>query len=443
MKQKIVIITSKYLHPFVEKAFEDFKEDCTVTIADYTNFDHITDIYRKYEKTADGFMISGTTAMAAIEHHIGEFQKPVISFHADLISFYHALIKLFLERRDLDPTRCIFDFMLPIVKDPEHPVEATADYLIHEMDLNNLALTMDKWASQSTTGDFSMVEMNIALRTIELWEAGKIDMVLCAYSSTMPLLDEKGVPNYFLYPVKNQLESQIKELLAQIKLEKYRENPSGWQLQLLTAIKLPAKNLMTVFRMLSRKLQKALLIDAVFQAESEIYYIITTHRVAAMLTKNFEVEYLDSALKDDYGISTAIGYGIGNSITEAKKHAENALRESWSSTGSFVMNESNQIIGPLGSSQLPSFQQNLPDDIFQIAEKCKLSTLTIQKLISIVKMNGSYEITTNELANHLGVTVRNANRILRNLENGGAATIAHTRSTASKGRPVKVYRLSL
>ena len=53
MKQKIVIITSKYLHPFVEKAFEDFKEDCTVTIADYTNFDHITDIYRKYDKRND------------------------------------------------------------------------------------------------------------------------------------------------------------------------------------------------------------------------------------------------------------------------------------------------------------------------------------------------------------------------------------------------------
>lgn len=30
-----------------------------------------------------------------------------------------------------------------------------------------------------------MVEMNIALRTIELWEAGKIDMVLCAYSGTI------------------------------------------------------------------------------------------------------------------------------------------------------------------------------------------------------------------------------------------------------------------
>lgn len=33
MKTKIVIITSTYLHPFVEKAFEEFKEECDVTIA--------------------------------------------------------------------------------------------------------------------------------------------------------------------------------------------------------------------------------------------------------------------------------------------------------------------------------------------------------------------------------------------------------------------------
>jgi len=162
-----------------------------------------------------------------------------------------------------------------------------------------------------------------------------------------------------------------------------------------------------------------------------------------MITKNFEVGYIIAMLKKNYDISAAVGYGIGKNITDAKKHAENALRESWNTDGSFVMNETNQLIGPLGSSQFPSFPQNLPDNIFKIAENCKLSTLTIQKLISIIKMTGSYELTTNELADHMGVTVRNANRILRNLENGGAATIAHTRSTTSKGRPVKVYRLKL
>lgn len=96
MKQKIVIITSKYLHPFVEKAFEDFKEDCTVTIADYTNFDHITDIYRKYEKTADGFMISGTTAMAAIEHHVLVQSSSIVPFSFSFFNLLCSVVRTFL-----------------------------------------------------------------------------------------------------------------------------------------------------------------------------------------------------------------------------------------------------------------------------------------------------------------------------------------------------------
>ena len=442
MKTKIVIITSTYLHPFVEKAFEEFKEECDVTIADYTNFEHIADIYKKYETIADGFMVSGTTALSAIEHHVGEFKKPIVSFHADMISFYHALVKFFLERRDLDPKRCIFDFMLPIIQSPGNYEHASVDYLIHELDLNNLALTMDQWANKSTTGDFSMIEMNIALKIIDLWKQDKIDMVFCSYSSTIPLLEEHGVPYYFLYPVKDQLESQIRELLSQIRLEKYRENlPAA----IAIAAHEPSVSDKTdqILEDAIQNIKKEFLIDAILQKESNVYYIYTTHRVVAMITKNFEVGYIIAMLKKNYDISAAVGYGIGKNITDAKKHAENALRESWNTDGSFVMNETNQLIGPLGSSQLPSFPQNLPDNIFKIAENCKLSTLTIQKLTSIIKMTGSYELTTNELADHMGVTVRNANRILRNLENGGAATIAHTRSTTSKGRPVKVYRLKL
>ena len=223
--------------------------------------------------------------------------------------------------------------------------------------------------------------MNIALKIIDLWKQDKIDMVFCSYSSTIPLLEEHGVPYYFLYPVKDQLESQIKELLSQIRLEKYREN-------------LPA---------------------AIAIAAHEPSISDKTDQILEDAIQNIKKEFLIDAI----------------------------LQESWNTDGSFVMNETNQLIGPLGSSQLPSFPQNLPDNIFKIAENCKLSTLTIQKLTSIIKMTGSYELTTNELADHMGVTVRNANRILRNLENGGAATIAHTRSTTSKGRPVKVYRLKL
>ena len=50
-------------------------------------------------------------------------------------------------------------------------------------------------------------------------------------------------------------------------------------------------------------------------------------------------------------------------------------------------------------------------------------------------------MTSQDLSEHLGVTLRNANRILNQLEKEGAATMVYSHSSTSKGRPVKVYEL--
>ena len=60
-----------------------------------------------------------------------------------------------------------------------------------------------------------------------------------------------------------------------------------------------------------------------------------------------------------------------------------------------------------------------------------------------MKMNESDTITTQELASRLGGTIRNANRILHNMEKGGVARIAYARTTNTKGHPTKVYELHL
>ena len=81
--------------------------------------------------------------------------------------------------------------------------------------------------------------------------------------------------------------------------------------------------------------------------------------------------------------------------------------------------------------------------ILKTAERCKLSTLTIQKLKTVLDAKGINKLTAQEIADRLGMTVRNANRILNNLEKGGSAHIAYTISSTSKGRPVKVYELNI
>ena len=77
-----------------------------------------------------------------------------------------------------------------------------------------------------------------------------------------------------------------------------------------------------------------------------------------------------------------------------------------------------------------------------IAKKCKLSTITIQKLMTYQKLTGDNKVTTQELSSRFGVTIRNANRILQNLQKGGCASVVYTRTSNSKGRPTKVYELN-
>ena len=80
-------------------------------------------------------------------------------------------------------------------------------------------------------------------------------------------------------------------------------------------------------------------------------------------------------------------------------------------------------------------------NISEIAKRCNLSSMTIQKLISISRSTGSDKITTQELAQRLDTTVRNANRIVLNLCKGGAARPVYTQTTHSRGRPIQIYEL--
>ena len=52
-------------------------------------------------------------------------------------------------------------------------------------------------------------------------------------------------------------------------------------------------------------------------------------------------------------------------------------------------------------------------------------------------------ITSRELASKLDVTVVNANRVLNSLVEGGYAETTFNKSTISRGRPSKVYRINL
>lgn len=436
MKSKIIVITSRYLHNYVQEIIDELKPNSNVQVIKYANFSHVAEIYAANEATADGFLISGRAALAALEKAYPDHKKPVLSFQADIASFYRLILDLFLEQRDLDTRRVILDFLLPIAPDP------TLEYFLHGMNLDETSSEIDQWLLEASSKDLSNYEWSMIQKAIALREANSVDLVISHYGSIIPHLEEKGIPCRYVMPSKALFQSVLENLQSQIELESIHANfPAviAFASQDASTATTPPAELQEAVAFI----QKDFPVYAIMQEEGNRCYLYTTRKAVHHVTEDLHNCHFRDKLKKDFHVNAAVGYGIGRNITDAKKHADDALKESLFSNESFAVDEKHRILGPLSSSQYLEVHKQLPEELTDVAHRCNLSPLTIQKLFSIVRLTGSTKFTTHTLAEHLGVTVRNANRIIQNLEKGGAVTFAHTQSSATKGRPVKVYELKI
>lgn len=436
MKAKIIVITSQYLNVFIRNTLIDTVLDCDIQILEYSNFNHLIELYKEYEDRADGFMVSGKAAQTVISKAFPEHKKPIVSFEANEVSEYKLLLRLFLENRNLNTGRVILDSLLPICED------ASVDRLISGAGPVCTKDMIFEWLGHITLEELMNIEAQIAEMIVKLWEAKRIDLVICHYGSIVPTLEKHGIPCRYSGPDREYIHSLLNSLLSQLELKQLHENLTG-----VIAVAADLENGQSISK---EQLKKVLLsikndfaIDAVFQEDGGYYYIFTTLRVIEHITDKFYRCSIRFTLKKQYNIDAYVGYGIGYNITAAKGNAKDALKEALFSKECFIVDEQHNLLGPLNSNNYFEVKAEMSDEVFKIADRCNLSSITIQKLLSIIEMTGSRRITQQNLAEHLGVTSRNAGRILSNLVKGGGAAVAYTKSMTSKGRPVKVYELNI
>lgn len=97
------------------------------------------------------------------------------------------------------------------------------------------------------------------------------------------------------------------------------------------------------------------------------------------------------------------------------RNARAARREAELTGQSYLRNEKGDLIGRLDAAS-PLVVENLGGrDVSEIARRCGLSTHTIQKVATAMKLSGFRHMTAQDLAGGFGVTARNANRILSGL----------------------------
>ena len=436
MNTNIVVITSHFLHSHLENMFSKLDLDCNIKVVAFDSIEKIHKVYDQYAACTDGFIVSSSAAKAVLEMVDHEIKRPIISFEIDSTGVYRSILNLLLRNRDLNMNRVILDFMIPL------EVGITANDYLSLMDSDYQQYPIDTWSKNLSKDSIKKLETQIVNEILRLWNMNAIDIVLCQYGNIVPILQEHNIPYEYAIETPVFLENLVKRFMSLMSLDHMREN-----LPVMISISASDNSLNTdenielIMEHTKNFLRSNMINSTTYKNSADCCALITVDNLH-QITNNEQNCNLSVYLNEHLDFEVSIGYGIGLNLDMAIKNSHTARREALLSGKSFIFTEKGNLIGPLNSKACMVIENHAIYDIGKIAKNSSLSAVTIKRIISILKLTNSNMVTTQDLSSHLKSTVRNANRILKNLEKGGYAKITCTQTSNIKGRPTKVYELN-
>ena len=435
MSFKLLFITSHYFYQPTQDALKRLQLPCETAVVPYDNFSHISQVYSQYADQYDACFTSGEIARHAIELAHPHITKPLVEFQISPNALHRDILRVMLDTRNTNLSRIAMDFLIPLdsgfsVADFLKMEDIEPVYADNKVQTQNIGIT-DSYTIESLVFD----------RIAELWKNNAIDLVICQYSSIIPKLQAEGIPYRCSFVSDNHLRSLIHDVLVRLELQQLQENhPVIVQIFPRYTSSVTPLQYQQLYGHIQQFVQSNLM-ECVVQDSGNCCILITSIKLLRFLTDNFQVCRLSAYLESKVDFTILVAYGIGTTVSHAMNNVQLASKEAKILGKPFIVDGKGSLIGPLNSPQHMVVPSSAMSDVSDIAKRCSLSAMTIQKIITILQNTGSDKITTQELASRLNTTVRNANRIMQNLCMGGVAVPVYTQASHSRGRPVQVYSL--
>jgi len=435
MQKKLLFLTNQYFFQPTVSALSRMNLDCATKVVSYHNFENIPQVYAQYAEDFDAVLITGTSAKHVLDLKFPDTQKLITAFQVDSDALHRDILRFAIETHNLDFSRIAVDFLVPL-----NCGFSVVDFL--KLDTMEAVISQNDSLTEIVgTQNSKSLETVILEQIVALWEQNAIDMVLCLYASIVPALQEKGIPFRCPYISDADLYRVVQEVLVKIELNHLHDNhPSIIQIFPRHSSDATAEQIQHIYDLLQQYMNNHF-IDGVLQQNGQSCTIISSMGILRFLTNEFQVCRIASWLEEQLDFAVAVAYGIGTTVSHAMNNVQIASKEAKILGHSFVVDTNGNLIGPLNSDNRMVISPNSLPDVSQIAKRCSLSAMTIQKLQNIVNSNGSDKITIPEMAQKMNTTIRNANRIMLNLCRGNVAKPVYTQTTHSRGRPIQVYAL--
>ncbi|MCT4617915.1 MAG: hypothetical protein N4A62_00765 [Marinisporobacter sp.] len=432
MKLKLGIIGPVDTVNKIESVTEKFSEEIESIPYPYKDKNETIEILRKHQGEVDVLLFSGQVPYFRAKEN-GVIHKPAVYIPRRGSSVY----KVFWQMKEcsIDYTKISFD---------------TIDELAIDEVIKELNIPMERVFVKPFSEDIdheTLLDFHY-----KLWKEKKINIAVTCVSMVYEKLKELNVPVFKLYPTASLIREYVNKAIYKGDVEKIKGSQIAVQ---IVKIKNKTSNMASQYEFLKlkNKIEEGLIsytqenFGSLFPFGRDEYMIFTTRGAISAQWKSFEL-YQHLQIEDVSKIKLASGIGFGNSVHEAEANARIALGHGIDEDENccFVVDEKGKITGPIRENNDASLSYDITvveKEIKEMAEKIKISATYISKMKSIIKRTGKNEMSAEELANYLGISVRSGRRILKQITDAGYAEIVATKSIASSGRPRQIYKLLL
>lgn len=409
---------------------EKLTERCELTFFTYKKLSEIKPIYLENYLFFDAIVMNGLAHLVLQNANV-HYQIPTHFYMANERDFYKKLFHISRKYPNLDFSKVTFDFSgyTDLIKLEELYAKDEEAHMIH------LDIT-DHFYEE------------LLERHIELNHSGKVELSITAFSNILDKLSEQGVQAELITASSETILEIFEKVIIEVRHKQLTE--SIMVIGKLTSDAFIPKEENTHAELNQSLLQTALLeyskknhLTMIIQKQSVHFEIITSQKELLFITNNFAKDTLIDTLSENLSFSLHLGWGVAQNIDDARKKAHNANHEAQQQDiSSLIITEDGQFICLDTTEKVVLQKMEDTPELQRLSEKLDISMLFIQKILAVIEKTNTNELSSADIAQHLGITIRSSNRILNELESKGVAELIYKKHEKLRGRPKKFYKIN-
>ncbi|MEK8197992.1 MULTISPECIES: hypothetical protein [unclassified Lysinibacillus] len=429
---KINVFTAKRSLSWVQQLEKIKPAFCKFHYYAYNDNAHLHELLEKHLDGGDGALFSGQIPYFFAKSYFQEVTVPMHYFDISERDFYRTVTELFYEKK-IAMNRIAIDFCY----------EENGYLGIHEWSIGEKPFLFSQTMSEFASSD---IIDKAAEWHIQLHNENKVELSFTRIAEIRERLALQNIPFIAFYPSLYAMQLTLDHFVKQLQIRQLNQNKV---VVVHILIPIDKSNLDDLeYRQIA--LYKAILDFKQLYASSFIVHreasflaIITTYQQFLSTTDQYTHCQLVDFLNDKLSFPVKIGWGIGDSLIESQEFAKKAATLCSSKETQGYIIENTREIGPLLYATKLQFDDEKQQYLKTLSTTYDIPLLQLQKIDAMLEKLTTTIVSGELLSTHLGITVRSANRILKQLHEKNLAHELPSNTSSTRGRPKKYYQITL